>query len=192
MIVYWLLHSLTFLLRASGSSRMSSFLIRLHWGGDQWPSWLWIIWCIAFSYGIGKIQHFQSTLGREGRGHKKEYSVCTFLIMLTIMEDPLADHGICRMSKNISTIFLRGYLLPFPSIKTHGFPSHHMTNLCQCISSSRIRFILGFAALLNCLHWLYVMSITLFALFLKNLISNILVNFLITLSCTFYSFELSD
>ena len=48
---------------------------------------------IMISYGVVKNQHVQSTLlgGREGGGHKKEYhgTLCTLLIMLTIMDDTL-------------------------------------------------------------------------------------------------------
>ena len=44
---------------------------------------------VAFSYGIVKNQHFQSTLlgGREGV--TKKSTLCTLLKMLTIMDDPL-------------------------------------------------------------------------------------------------------
>ena len=37
-----------------------------------------LLWCIAFSYEVVKNQHFQSTLGRAGGGHKKEYSCVRF------------------------------------------------------------------------------------------------------------------
>ena len=48
------------------------------------------LWRIAYAYMVVKIQNFQSTL-LGGRGHKKKSTLCTLLIMLTIMDDPLGN-----------------------------------------------------------------------------------------------------
>ena len=72
---------------------------------------------MAFSYGVGKINIFKVLLGKLG-GVTKKSTLCTLLIMLTIMDDPLT---------NKSFAICLCFVYVCPSHLTHLSDSSHMT-----------------------------------------------------------------
>ena len=101
-------------------------------GGGQWPPYTFLnvdYDALHFHTGSLKINIFQSMLlgGREGGGHEKE-----FLIMLTILDDPLLTTANKFRHTNLSSKVY--YILTYCRRVITGIGSH-LTSLSGKLSS---------------------------------------------------------